>query len=269
LTEALGARHPDVKRLRALARDRAVRADEALCVLEGPRVVDGALDRGARFEAVYFADRAHPAFRALVERLERAGVSVVDCRDGVLESVGTTRTPQPVIGLVHTVGRRLDSVGSLGPGGFVLVALDVADPGNLGTMVRSAEAAGAVGIVIAGDSVEAHNPKVVRSSAGALFGLPVIEHHDAGEVFAAVRAVGRVVIGTRARDGRAPDALDLTRPCALVLGNEARGVPPDAPVDEWITIPMAGAAESLNVAMAATVVCFEAARQIAAAGGPS
>jgi RNA methyltransferase, TrmH family len=144
-----------------------------------------------------------------------------------------------------------------------VVLVDIADPGNLGTILRSAEAAGVTGVVVAGDGVDVRNSKAVRASAGALFGIPVVEARDADEAIAALRARGVCRFGAVASGGAAPHELPLATAAAVVMGNEARGLNSALVerLDGTVTIPMAGAAESLNVAMAATVLCFEAARQ--------
>jgi TrmH family RNA methyltransferase len=138
-----------------------------------------------------------------------------------------------------------------------VVAAGVADPGNVGTILRSAEAAGAGAVVLTEGTVDAFNPKVVRASAGALFHVPVV-----GDVPAADLALlGVPLLGAVAAGGRAYDEAPLDQPCALVLGSEAHGLPPGLRLDGLVTIPHRGRAESLNVAMAATVLCFEAARR--------
>jgi len=143
------------------------------------------------------------------------------------------------------------------------VAADVADPGNLGTILRSAEAAGADGVVVTDAGVDPSSPKVVRASAGAVFGLPVVVVSDAPTALEAARVRGVRRYGAVARGGVAPDAVDLTHDAAIVVGHEAHGLAPEveASLDGTVTIPMAGVSESLNVAMATTVLCFEAARQ--------
>jgi TrmH family RNA methyltransferase len=228
-------------------------------------VVAAALDRRASLERVYVSIGAATAFAPLVERLHAAGVPVAELKEGVLEKVGLTRTPQPVLGVA--TGAPL-ALGPIPGSGVAVIAVDVADPGNLGTIIRSAESAGADGIVVCGISVDPHNPKVVRSSAGALFGVTVMQAGDPMEVLETVGATGRRLIGTTARGGAPYDSVDLAGPSALVIGNEARGL--DASVQRrlsiLVSIPMAEAAESLNVAMAATVVLFEAARQRRLAG---
>jgi TrmH family RNA methyltransferase len=256
----LGARHPDVKRLRALLRDRGARDETRAFVLEGPNVVAGALDRGAALHALYLGFGARHAFRGLVERAEAGGVPVFELKEGVLEKVGTTRTPQPVLAVARHVTRPLADLPATG---LVLVVVGVADPGNLGTLLRSAEASGAAGVVCTAKSVDVHNPKTVRSSAGALFGVTVAEEDDPMAVLATFGAAGRRRYATRADATIAYDAVDLARPCAVLLGNEAHGLDAalDRAVDEVFSIPMAGAAESLNVAMTGTVIAFEADRQ--------
>jgi RNA methyltransferase, TrmH family len=228
--------------------------------------VESALDRGAAIETVYLAPGAARAFGRLLERVQAAGVRVTDLKEGVLERVGSTVTPQPVIAVAPIRAGRLDA---LAPDGFVLVLVAVRDPGNAGTLLRSAEASGAAGVVFCGNSVDAHNPKVVRSSAGAIFGTTLVEGDDPVNVLETLGAAGRRRLGTAATGGVAPDELDLTAPVALVLGNEAHGLDPGlaGQVDATVTVPLSGAhVDSLNVAMAGTVVCFEAARQRRARG---
>ncbi len=171
---------------------------------------------------------------------------------GVIDRVASTESPQPILAVVRIPAPTLD----LSTAGFVLVADRIADPGNLGTILRSAEAAGVDGVGLTAGSVDPFNPKVVRASAGALFRVPVLD-----TTVAAVRAAGMRTIGTSSHRGTAHTEADLTGRSALVVGNEAHGIPDDAGVDEWVTIRHHGRAESLNVAMAATVLCFEAARQ--------
>jgi TrmH family RNA methyltransferase len=268
LSDGLGPRHGEVRRLRVLLRDRRARVEEAAIVLEGPRVVEGALDRGATLQALYLGPGADRAFGELVGRARDAGVPVAMLREGVLEKVGLTRTPQPVLGIADDVVRPLGPFPGPAP---VVVAVDVADPGNLGTILRSAEASGAEAVIVCGDSVDVRNPKVVRSSAGAVFGVPVVEVVEPMDVLESLAGDDRTRLGTRAHDGDAPEVVDLRRRCAFVLGNEARGLADrvEAALDGFLTIPMTGGAESLNVAMAATVLCFEAARQRRAPVVPS
>lgn len=200
-----------------------------------------ALDAGWEVEAEFVAPGAEPVGAATVHELA----------PGVLERVATTTTPQPNLAVVR---QRPPGVG-LGEVAFVLVLDRLADPGNLGTILRSAEAAGLDAVVLTPGSVDPTNPKVVRASAGALFHVPVLE-----ATLADVRAAGLRMVGTTSHDGTLHTDADWSGRIALVLGNEAHGVDPDATMDDWVRIEHRGRAESLNVAMAATVLCFEAVR---------
>jgi TrmH family RNA methyltransferase len=210
--------------------------------VEGGQLVREAVDAGWEVEAEFVTAGTTAV----------TGSSALVLAAGVIERVASTESPQPILAVVRIPPSSLD----LAAVGLVLVADRIADPGNLGTILRSAEAAGVDGVVLTAGSVDPFNPKVVRASAGALFRVPVL---DAG--LASVHAAGLRTIGTSSHRGCAHVDADLTGRIALVFGNEARGLPDDAQVDEWVTIRHHGRAESLNVAMAATVLCFEAARQ--------
>ena len=155
MTDVLGPRNAEVQRLRSLLRDRRTRSVERAFVLEGPRVVRGALDRGARLDAIYLGSGAMRAFAPLVQRAVATGARVAELKEGVLEKLGTTRTPQPVLAVASMAPGSLDDVPTLGT---LLVTIDLGDPGNLGTIIRSAEAAGATGVVACGNSVDLYNP---------------------------------------------------------------------------------------------------------------
>jgi TrmH family RNA methyltransferase len=226
-------------------------------------------------EGLYLGPHARQAFRALLDAPELVDVPVAELKEGVLEKLGSTRTPQPVLAVAPIPPA--PAIADLTGAGPVLVTVGVSDPGNLGTLMRSAEASGCAGLVCAADSVDAYNPKVVRASAGSVLGIPVVaapagQRLDPATVLDALRAAGRKRYGA-AVGGTAMDRLDLAEPVALVLGSEAHGLPGGVQerLDDTIGIPMLGPAESLNVAMAGTVLCFEAARQRSArspANGP-
>ena len=181
----------------------------------------------------------------------RCDAPLFEFAPNVLERVASTEHPQPVIAIVHQRVRTLPTDAT-----FVMVADRIADPGNAGTIIRSAEAAGADAVVFTPGSVDPFNSKVVRATAGSLFRVPV----DAAEL-SDVKGAGLALWATSSHHGTPYTEAALTQRVAVVMGNEAHGVPDDAPVDGWLTIPHAGAAESLNVAMAATVLAFEVARQ--------
>jgi RNA methyltransferase, TrmH family len=261
---ALGPRHQRVRRLRELIRDRRARRAEGAFVVEGPRVVAAALDRGAELESAYVGPGADRAFAPLVGRLGDLDIPIEELKEGVLERIGDTVTPQPVLAVVSMPQADLDDVAV---DGLVLVAVTVRDPGNAGTLLRSAEAAGAAGVLFSGNSVDPYAPKVVRSSGGAVFGIPVVEANDPVKVLDALGRGGRRRLAAVAAGGEHLERVNLAGPVAIVLGNEASGLPAElaAHLDGRVTIPVEPPAESLNVGMAGTVLAFEAARQRRAA----
>jgi RNA methyltransferase, TrmH family len=171
--------------------------------------------------------------------------------------VGDTVNPQPVfaIATMHRAGRE-----ALAGVDLALVAPKLGDPGNAGTLIRSAAAAGAQVIVLGQGSVDAYNPKVVRASAGACFAVRIVEGMAAMEIIGALGDQGVACLGATAAGGRAPETFDLSAPTAFVLGHETQGLDPALALDGEVTLPMQ-AGESLNVAMAGTALVFEAARQ--------
>lgn len=227
-------------------------------------MLEAALDRDAEIECAYVGPGADRAFAPLVDRLRALDVPIEVLKEGVLERIGDTVTPQPVLAVASMVLADLDDLGAHGP---VLVAVTVRDPGNAGTLLRSAEAAGMAGVVFCGNSVDPYAPKVVRSSGGAVFGIPVVEEGDPVKVLDALGRQGRRRLAAVATGGEHLERVDLTGSVAIVIGNEAAGLPPDlaSHLDGNVTIPVDPPAESLNVGMAGTVLAFEAARQRRAA----
>jgi RNA methyltransferase, TrmH family len=237
---------------------RSARLEEGAFVVEGPTLVDHAVRAGWELEAVFVA-AGHWSYRP-------PDAPIHELAPNVMERVATTEAPQPVLGVVR---RRVATLDALGDATFVLTGDRIADPGNAGTMLRSAEAAGVDAVVLTHGSVDVFNPKVVRSSAGALFEVPVVVDVSLDEVLRVLRSrplpFRSFGSTSHTTDGAVPvrayTEVDLTGPSVIVVGNEASGLAADVGVDEWITVPHAGRAESLNVAMAATLLLFEVARQ--------
>ncbi len=247
--------------LRRLSGRRRARRDAGRFVVDGPTLVLEALDAGADVVEVYVEPTAAPGpAGAVADAARRAGVPVVAVREGVLAQVTDPVTPQGVAAVVALPAPPPDDVLR----GLVLVLVDVGDPGNAGTLVRVAEAAGASAVVFAGDVVDPWNPKCVRASAGSLFRVPVAEVADPVDLLDRLGAAGVTCLATTL-DETAPslDDVDLTGDVAVLLGSEAHGLRPElvAAAHVAVRIPMAGRVESLNVAAAGTVVAFEAARQ--------
>jgi TrmH family RNA methyltransferase len=257
-----------VQRLRRLVRRRSLRQSERVFVLEGAKVVAAALEAGVPLEGLYLAPEGgeDPATAALVDRARDAGVRRHHLAPGVMERVADTVTPQPVLALAPFLDVDLDR---LAGASLVVVCADVRDPGNAGTVLRSAAAAGAEGVVVCRGSVDLYNPKVVRASAGALCNLTVVVGDDPLAVVDRLGQFGLARLGAVVGGGTDYTEVDMVAPVAVVLGNEATGLPPElaGAVDTRVSIPMAGRTESLNVGVTAAVLCFEAARQRRAVRG--
>ena len=243
MTEPLAFSNPKIQRLRRLLGRRSSRSEEQAFVVEGGVLAAEAIAAGWQTEAQYAAPDVVPI---------AGGGPVHRLAPGVAERVAATDTP-PGLFTVVRIPPPDDAV--LATAEFVVVADRVADPGNLGTILRSAEAAGVDAVVMTPGTVDAFNPKVVRASAGALFHVPVV---TAG--LDTVRAAGLRLVGSSSHRGVAHTVADWSGRLAIVAGSEVHGVADDAPVDQWVRIDPPGRAESLNVAMATTVLCFEAAR---------
>jgi TrmH family RNA methyltransferase len=265
----LSYRHQRVQRLRRVSGRRSARRSEEAFVVEGAKLIGEARRAGAVIESVYLDPSAGETETALAARCYEAGARIFELDAGVLGRVTDTVTPQPIVAIVGALGVSLDALGALGPD-LVVVCSDVRDPGNAGTVLRSAEAAGATGVICCEGSVDAFNPKTVRASAGAIFHVPVVSGVSLDEALENLGAWGLQRFGASAHEGIDYLEADLAGPVALVLGNEAHGLSPDvsAKLDGLVTIPMAGRAESLNVGMAAAVLCFEVVRRRRAGVAP-
>jgi TrmH family RNA methyltransferase len=251
----MSARNPRVAQLRQLVSSRRERRQQRRYVIEGPRLLGEALD--ARVSLVE-AFAAPDADRELRRRLDRAGVVVHPVASGVLDRVGDVQTSQGWLGVAEITGHIADPPQGVSP--LVLVLVGISDPGNVGTLLRAADAAGANAVVVSPQTADPFSPKVVRASAGSLFRVPLVESAAPLEV---ARGWGLATVGCVVRGGDHLYQVDLDLPVAVVLGSEAHGLAPDVEgrLDRRVTIPMPGRAESLNVAMAGTVVIFEALRQ--------
>jgi RNA methyltransferase, TrmH family len=263
------ASHAQLQQLRRLMGRRDARLETGLCVVEGIKVFAEAVAAGADVVEVFVADDEPDALtepdgiNVSGRRWRAALTNVFTVKAGVLDKIADTVTPQPVMAIVK---RPIASVAQVTSGdGLLIIGVDIRDPGNAGTMIRTAELSGATGVVFLGTSVDVSSPKVVRSSAGAMFHLPVVQSTETEKVLTQIRSTGYRTLATAVHR----EAIDYTSPSlfvgkvAVVLGNEAHGLDAsvDALVDQWITIPMQGRTESLNVGMATAILCFEAARQ--------
>jgi len=260
--------NPRLKELRkALAQPG--RNQRGLVAIEGPNLVGEAIRAGLRVESMFVGVSDGIGVGYQFEQDTAAHIDIFFVPGDALKSMLLTESPQPVAALVeppdwtwaHVLGTRK------GSSGLVVVLAEIQDPGNLGTIIRSAEAFGADGVVCLPGTVNAWNPKVVRASAGSVFRIPVLSAAEP-DALTRLREAGLRVLTTRVQGAEPADLVDLAG-VALVIGNEGNGVPADlaAIADGAVTIPCPGPVESLNAAVAASVLLYEASRQRAAKGG--
>jgi TrmH family RNA methyltransferase len=250
--------NPLVKRLRALKQQGA----HDLLLVEGPKLLAEALAAGVPLVEVAASPRLlrRGEGRDLLAAAEdRCPVRLFD--DGLLASLAEVETSQGVLALARRP--RFDEERMLAGQPLLLVAVGVQDPGNVGALLRTAEAAGAAGAYFTAGSADTFSWKALRGSMGSAFRLPHFRVRAAAAVIERLRGAGVRLLGTAAGAAMPYDQADLRGPVALFLGAEGSGLPSDVleALDERVAIPMAGPVESLNVAVAAGVLLFEAARR--------
>ena len=246
-----------VKESRKLSR-RSERSERRLFLADGPKAVEGALEVPGCVVEVFATEAATEQYADLAA----AAPQWTLVEDRALASLSDSVTPAGVVGLCRFLDRPVEHV--LEATRLVAICADVRDPGNAGTVIRCADAAGSDGVVFAGQSVDAYNPKTVRASVGSLFHLPLAIEPDP---VAAVRAAQAAGLQVLAADGAGEVDLDdadelLAGPTAWLFGNEAWGLPADlaALADHRVRIPIHGRAESLNLATAAAICLHESSR---------
>jgi TrmH family RNA methyltransferase len=248
-----------VKELRRAFHDGEPAADGSIAI-ESVRAIEEAIRSGLRFRAVFFAESARPRAGRLLPQFS-ANVEILLLPDDVFQSVVATETPQGVAALVRLKVHKLDDL-LAAPEPLIVAAAGVQDPGNLGTIIRSAEAFGGAGLLVGAGTVSPYNPKVVRASAGSLFRLPVVAV-EFPAVLSAFRDHGLRLLATSSHKGTAVEEADLTGGVVVMIGNEGAGLPKEImrQVDGEVSIPHAPGVESLNAGMAASIVLYEASRQ--------
>ncbi len=248
-----------VKDLRR-AFSRSEPTEDGHCAIEGVRILEEAIRSGMRFKAVFFRESSQSIFDRLLPQLA-SQVETAILPDDVFASAVATETPQGVAALVKVKSFALeDALRADEP--VVLATAGLQDPGNLGTMLRSAEAFGASGALLGAGTVSQFNSKVIRASAGSAFRLPVVRV-ELGGALEQMKARGLRLVGTSSRKGTPAPEADLGGRLALVIGSEGAGLPRDivSRLDEIVAVPHSRRVESLNAAIAASILLYEAARQ--------
>lgn len=254
-----GRHNPRLKELRQAFRRGELTA-ESECAIEGAKLVEEALRSGLRLSGVFFSASA----RALAEKLLpqiNARVETLILPDSLFNSIVPSDAPQGVAALVKlrpVSSAQLLERSGMGP---LVVAAGLQDPGNLGTILRSAEAFGAAGVFLTEGTVSLYNARVLRGSAGSIFRFPVVRISSA-ELIGLLRERGVRLIATSSHKGTPLPEADWTLPLAIFIGNEGAGLPHEFlhQMDATLVIPQAAQVESLNAGVAASIVLYEAAR---------
>jgi RNA methyltransferase, TrmH family len=267
--EYTSVRSPRLKAARRLTK-RAFRERARAFLVEGPQAVSEAFACGAPVTELFVTAEARARHEDLVTAMARSGIGVHTVSGEVMSDLAQTVTPQGLLAVCGFVDVPLEQAAAglaADPGGpppLVAVLANVRDPGNAGTVLRTADAAGAQAVIFSDASVDLYNGKCVRASAGSLFHLPVVAGAPAGYAVRALRRAGLRILAADAR-GRSLDQLgpaELAAPTAWIFGNEAWGLPAElvALADESVAVPIYGRAESLNLATAAAVCLYSCAR---------
>jgi RNA methyltransferase, TrmH family len=267
-----GRHNPLIKQLRQ-AFSRGELTDSGDCPIEGLRIVEEAIRSGLRFSAVFFRESSEDRVDRLLPQIG-AHVETLLLPERLFDSIVPSESPQGVAALVRLREFDLDDLIERVQLGPIAVLAGVQDPGNLGTIMRSAEAFGGAGVILAEGTVSPFNSKAVRASAGSLFRFPIVHGHatsqtaiKAANVLERLRAQHVRLIATSSHKGTPLNQADFSPPAAIFLGNEGAGLPREliARVDEVISIPHQPQVESLNAGVAASIVLYEAARRRQAA----
>lgn len=260
----VGIHNPRIKYVRRLASHR-FREKEKKFLVEGLRFVEEILDSAWPVEMLVYSKKImeNPRAENLIAKAAARNTALIEVEEDVFAELAETSTPQGIIAVAPQRGNALENLEPVNEPALLVLADGVQDPGNLGAIVRSADAAGAGGVVLFKGTVDIYNPKALRATMGSLFHLPVIQGAGAEEVLRYLSGRGIKIVAGDPRAGRVLSEVDLKVPCALVVGGEAAGfsVVLKEGADELARIPMPGRAESLNVAISASIMLYEAIRQ--------
>jgi RNA methyltransferase, TrmH family len=260
LRRVSGRHNPRLKELRQAFRRGELTADGE-CAIEGVKLVEEAIRSGQRLGGVFFSDSARPLAEKLLPQIN-ARVETLLLPDSLFNSIVPSDAPQGVAALVKlrifTANALLERA-NVGP--FVVTA-GLQDPGNLGTLLRSAEAFGAAGVFLTEGTASPYNTKVLRGSAGSIFRLPILQIHSA-ELIPLLHQRGARLVATSSHKGTPLPEAAWVLPLAIFIGNEGAGLSRELmhQMDETVVIPQAAQVESLNAGVAASIVLYEAARQ--------
>ena len=260
LRKVEGQHHPLIKELRKAFADNELTGD-GCCAIEGMRILEEAIRSGLKFKAVFFSAAAENRAERLIPQLANY-VETLLLPNKLFASAVPSETPQGVAALVHCKQVSVEAVIGKATMGPLVAVAGIQDPGNLGTILRSAEAFGAGGILLGEGTVNPFNSKVIRASAGSAFRLP-FARANLQEKVPGLRKLGLRLIATSSHNAKSVELTRLSGPLAIFIGSEGSGLPHKllAEMDEVVAIPHSPNVESLNAGVAASIILYEAARQ--------
>ncbi|MDO8445750.1 MAG: RNA methyltransferase [Deltaproteobacteria bacterium] len=258
-TEITRERIKEIKRLH----ESRERAEKGLLLIEGIRLMEEAVKEKVSFEEVLYTQRIEDTDRgiAVLAALRKGRAPLYPVSEKVMQSVAETESPQGILGVLrHLVWDIKDVTKGRGT---VVVACGLQDPGNLGTIIRTADAGGCGGVVTTQNTVDIYNSKVIRATMGSIFRTPVLKFEDPKEAISALKKDGYQIIATTARSKTSYLDIDYMKPTAFLIGQEAAGIPDDLleSADIKVFIPMKVGVESLNAAVSASILIYEVFRQ--------
>ncbi|MEG3585947.1 MAG: RNA methyltransferase [Actinomycetota bacterium] len=250
-----------IRELRKIIKDPKYRIESGKFAIEGLELLRESIITGHQPIDVFLSESSDMS--GVIEKL----ISETDAKlwligDDLLSSIASTVTPQPVIATLSRLDKSLEDVVT-NESTFLLVGIGINEPGNAGSMIRSAASAGAHGVIFSNNSVDIYNPKTVRASAGAIFRVPIVRGVETTSILNAIKQKQINLIGLSGKGSSIYTEINYSTPFAILLGNESRGLDPTIfqEMDHIAVIPMDAGVESLNVATAASIVSFEAKRQ--------
>lgn len=252
-----------IKEIKALSKKRE-RTKSGLFVAEGLRFVQSAVELSAQIKYILYSsavNRTEAGTIFLTSLIDSERYELVEVDDKIMAEISDTQSPQGILAVVKQAAWSWEEV--LVNNGVIMVLDRLQDPGNLGTIVRTADAAGVSGIILLKGTVDLYNPKVLRSTMGSVFTLPILEGVEWSEVEGKLKDSGYLVAATALENSIDYDSLDYRGPTAFIIGNEANGISDTIleSVQHKVIIPIVGSAESLNAGVAAAIMMYEALRQ--------
>lgn len=255
------SQNPVLKELKAL-KQKKVREEKQLFFIEGIRFVEEALKESADIDKIFLSDKLTQikGGNEILERMQKGNYSMYSLPDRLFKEISDTENPQGILATVRF--NKLNTSDIPACGDFYVVLDSLQDPGNMGTIIRTADAAGASGIIVSKGCVDIYNPKVLRSTMGSIFHVPVYNSEDMGEGIRQLKSMGVKVYAAHLEGALDYFEADMTGRCAVIIGNEAGGISSEIAgmADALVKIPMPGRAESLNASVAASLMMYEVVR---------